>query len=53
MKYSEGIEFDGEWIKGERGKKGIFKFSPNQKTKYLSFDDDDYDPEVIEEFENL
>jgi len=50
MKYSEGIEFDGEWIEGNRGNKGIFKFSPIQRTKYLSFEEDDYDVNVIEEF---
>jgi hypothetical protein len=29
MKYSKGVEFDGEWIEGERGKNGTFKITTN------------------------
>ncbi len=54
MKYSKDVEFDGEWIEGKRGSKGLFKIS-NKKigTSYLSFEEEEDDVEVKEEFENL
>lgn len=52
MKYSEGIEFDGEWNEGKRGSKGVFKLS-SMGTSFLSFLEEDFKVEVIEEFESL